>query len=169
MKSFQDTKTRVLVIGFGNPGRCDDGIGPALAERLQSLNLDGVRVESAYQLNVEDAELVAQHDVVLFADACLCADPPFTVRAVEPRAGTLEFTTHSQAPEGILGLAHDVFGATTKGFALGIRGYDFHDFGEKLSREASDNVDAAIAFVKEALELGEALWVPEPDSSGVGT
>ena len=159
---------RVLVIGYGNPGRCDDGIGPALAARVADLDLPGVRVESNYQLTVEDAQTVAEHDVVVFIDACLCSPSPFLLRRLEPRPGTLEFTTHSLEPEGVLGLARDVFGARTRGFALAVRGYAFHDFGEVLSREAQSNLDEALAFLTEALRPGGAL-VPAEEAVGVGT
>lgn len=33
-----------LVIGLGNPFRSDDGVGPAVADELERLSLDGVRV-----------------------------------------------------------------------------------------------------------------------------
>ncbi|VGO14536.1 hypothetical protein PDESU_03099 [Pontiella desulfatans] len=62
-----------LVIGYGNPGRLDDGLGPAFAERIQGLGLSGVTVESNYQLNIEDAELVSRYDTVVFADASVDA------------------------------------------------------------------------------------------------
>jgi hydrogenase maturation protease len=117
--SWPDMK--VLVVGYGNPSRCDDGIGMALAERLRALEIPGVDVEIRYQLNVEDADIVAKHDLVVFLDACICAPPPFFMREVEPRAGTQEFTTHSLAPEGVLGLAHQVFGAPTIGYQLAVR------------------------------------------------
>ena len=46
---------RVLVIGYGNPGRQDDGLGAAVIERLEALGLEGVTVDADYQLNIEDA------------------------------------------------------------------------------------------------------------------
>lgn len=162
------SEPRVLVIGYGNPGRCDDGIGPALAARLADIDLPGVSVEASYQLNVEDAESVADHDAVVFIDACLCSPPPFLFRPLEPRTGTLEFTSHSLAPEGVMGLARDVFGAETRGFALAVRGYDFHDFGEVLSSEAQSNLEAALTFLTEALRPGGAL-VPVEEAVGAGT
>lgn len=154
--------TRVLIIGYGNPGRCDDGLGMALAERLEALALPGVAVETRYQLNVEDADDVAKHDVVVFLDACLCAPPPFFFRTLEPRAGTREFTTHSLAPEGVLGLAHDLYGAATRGYALAVRGYDFHDFGEELSPDATANLEQALAYLVGMLEPGGDLN-PSPE------
>lgn len=157
---------RVLIIGFGNPGRCDDGIGPELATRLQALSLPGVTVESEYQLNVEDAALVAEHDIVIFADACLCSPPPYTLREVEPRSGTKEFTTHSLAPEGVLGLAYEVFSARPKAFALGVRGYDFHEFGECLSEDAEKNLEAAVEFLRTAIAPDAELNEPEMARAG---
>lgn len=156
--------TKVLVVGYGNPDRCDDGLGMALAERVRALDIPGVDVEVKYQLNVEDADLVAKHDVVLFLDACLCAPPPFMLREVEARAGTLEFTTHSLAPEGVLGLAQDVFRAPTKGYALAVRGYDFHDVGDQISKDAAKNLEAALSFLVGALQPGGSLHPMEVDA-----
>ena len=33
---------KALVIGYGNPGRLDDGLGPALAEAVEKLDLPGL-------------------------------------------------------------------------------------------------------------------------------
>ena len=63
------TVERLAPFGFGNPARGDDGLGPALIERLDALALEGVTTDSDYQLTIEDAALVAEHDVVVFVDA----------------------------------------------------------------------------------------------------
>ena len=76
----------VLVIGYGNPGRLDDGLGPALAEALAALELPGVTVEANYQLTVEDAAAVAEHDVVVFADASVNGPEPYSFQPVEPKS-----------------------------------------------------------------------------------
>ena len=68
---------RVLVLGYGNPGRRDDGLGPRLAEELSRMGLPGVDVDSAYQLQAEDAAAVADHDVVVFVDAYVSCPDPF--------------------------------------------------------------------------------------------
>jgi hypothetical protein len=61
----------ILVIGYGNPGRHDDGLGPAFAELVEKLDLDHVTVEAGYQLTVEDAAIISEHDVVVFVDAAM--------------------------------------------------------------------------------------------------
>ena len=52
---------RILVLGYGNPGRQDDGLGPAVAAGIDSLGWPGVSTLDAYQLNIEDAIDVAAH------------------------------------------------------------------------------------------------------------
>ena len=71
--------TNVLIIGYGNPGRLDDGLGPALAEIMEEKRLPGLTVDANYQLAVEDAAQVAQYDVVVFADAAIAGDGPYWV------------------------------------------------------------------------------------------
>ena len=89
---------RVLVLGYGNPGRRDDGLGPRLAEELSRMALPGVDVDSAYQFQAEDAAAVADHDVVVFVDADVSCPDPFEMRPVLP-AGEPRFL-HALAGPG---------------------------------------------------------------------
>jgi hydrogenase maturation protease len=132
-------------LGFGNPGRGDDGLGPAFAEAVEGLGLAGVSVDADYQLNVEDAEAVARHRVVVFADADLSGGEPFSFRPLAPEPG-LSFTSHSLGPQAVLALAEEVFGARPQSYLLGIRGYDFQPFNESLTAQAEANLKAAVSF-----------------------
>ena len=69
--------TKVLLIGYGNPGRLDDGLGPALAAKIEKLNIDNVDSDSDYQLTVEDAVDIHSHDIVIFADADVSCNSSF--------------------------------------------------------------------------------------------
>ena len=144
---------KVLLIGFGNPGRLDDGLGPALAAQVERLGLPGVTVESDYQLCLEDAEAVARHDVVIFADADASGADPFSFRPIEP-ARSLSFSTHSLRPEAVLDLARQLFGARTEGYILGIRGYAFNEYGESLTAQGRANLAAAVAFIERVCRQG---------------
>jgi len=159
---------KILVMGFGNPGRLDDGLGPTLAARLEALGLPGVTVDSDYQLTVEDAAQVAAHDVAIFVDAHVSCPPPFVFERLQPRPGA-SFSSHSVRPDAVLGLAHTLFGGTTEGYVLGIRGHAFNEFGEYLSPEARANLDAACVFLVASLKrlgfddaAGEALPMSDP-------
>ena len=160
---------RVLVYGYGNPGRLDDGLGPALARDLAARDLgDEVTVESGYQLQVEDAALVADHGLVVFADADVACAEPFELRRLEPRAAA-EFSTHAVAPEALLALARQHFDCKTVGFVLGIRGYEWDEFGEELSPGARRNLAAASDYMARALldgSLAEAAVRAEPGGAG---
>ena len=150
-------KNTVLLIGYGNPGRRDDGLGPALAEAVEKLGLPGVTVDSDYQLIVEDAAAAAEHEVVVFADASVDGAEPFSFERLMPGGGELGFSSHSVEPEGVLALARDLFGATPKAYVLGIRGYEFNEFGEYLSEKAKHNLDCALRFVQALLKEGLLL------------
>ena len=135
---------RILVLGYGNPGRLDDGLGPALAERVARLGFEGVRVESDLQLQVEDATVIAEHDAVVFADATVRGPGPFTLRRVRA-GGTPSFSTHSVSPGALLALAREHFQSRATGWALAIHGLAFDGFGEGLSEQAQANLEAAVA------------------------
>jgi hydrogenase maturation protease len=143
----------VLVLGYGNPGRLDDGLGPALAEAIEKLHLPGVDTDADYQLTVEDAAAVAEHDVVVFADAAEVGPEPFYFRPVAPSGGA-GFTSHGCRPSGVMALAGELFQAATKGYILGIRGYEFNEFGQALSDRARSNLAAAAEFLREVLVTG---------------
>jgi len=140
----------VLLFGYGNPGRLDDGLGPRLADLVAARELPGVACESAYQLSVEDAADVARHDLVIFADATVGGTDTYLFRRLLPRSAE-SFSTHSVRPEALLGLARDIFGWSGKAYVLGIRGYDFNEYEERLSEDARANLDAAAAFVHQML------------------
>jgi len=146
---------KVLLIGYGNPGRRDDGLGPALAEAIERLRLPGVQVEANYQLTIEDAVAVAEHDVVIFADAAVEGSEPFFFRPVTTDDAELGFSTHNVAPAAVLALAQQLFAARTRGYVLGVRGYVFDDFGEVLSERAQRNLAAAVAFVERLVREGK--------------
>ena len=150
---------RVLVLGYGNPGRLDDGLGPAFAEAVAALGIPGVTVDSDYQLQPENALAIAEHDVVIFADAATSGPEPFSFTRVAPRAGAT-FSTHSTSPAALLALAHDTFESGTEGYVLGIRGRRFDAFGEELTPRARENLAAALGFLAPRLRSRTFLGTP---------
>jgi hydrogenase maturation protease len=152
---MSDADKRVLLIGYGNPGRLDDGLGPALAAAIEAKNLPGVDVDSDYQLTVEDAADIAKYDVVVFADADTSGPEPFWVRRIRAGNSEMNFSTHSVSPEAVLVLARDMFQSEPQAYLLGIRGYEFNEFGEWLCPQAERNLAEAVAYIEDALGKGE--------------
>ena len=145
---------KVLVVGYGNPGRQDDGLGPALAAGIDRLGWPGVTVIDNYQLNIEDAVDVAAHDLVWFVDAAKTGPAPYAVHAVAPAAG-IAFTSHILRPEAVLAIAQQYCGGAPPAFVLAIRGYAF-DFVEALTPQADDNLRAALAWLTDRIRLAQA-------------
>lgn len=143
---MNESAAKVLLIGYGNPGRGDDGLGPALAEAMGALNLPGLTVDADYQLVAEDALSAANHEVVVFVDADTKGPEPFSFRELAPKS-ELSFSSHSLSPAAVLAMAAELFGAHPRGFLLGVRGYAFNEFNEALSEKARANLGAASDFL----------------------
>jgi hydrogenase maturation protease len=140
---------RILVLGYGNPGRQDDGLGPAVAAAVEQMRWQNVTAYDNYQLNIEDAAEVAQHDVVWFVDAARTGPEPFYISNVVPASG-IEFTSHNVRPEVVLAIARQYYGRSPTAFLLGVRGYAF-EFVEELTTGAADNLRAAFGMLSDRI------------------
>ncbi len=134
----------LLVIGYGNAGRGDDGLGPAFADRVEAAGLAGCRTEIDYQLTPEHAMQIAQAEVVLFADAEVGLDRPFRLERLRADRGS-DITSHALAPGAVLALAELLYGATPDAWVMGIAGEDFGAITEGLSDMATRNLGLALA------------------------
>jgi hydrogenase maturation protease len=140
---------RTLVLGIGNPGREDDGLGPVLAARVEALGLPGVDADANYQLNIEDAEACSRYAVVVFADAARKLRTPFRFSSLEPvTAATM--TSHELGPGAVLALCERLYGRRPDARLLALRG---HRWGVKegLSPAAARDLEAALAFLADFL------------------
>jgi hydrogenase maturation protease len=149
---------RILVLGYGNPGRQDDGLGPAAASEIESLAWPNLTAFDSYQLSIEDAMDVAAHDVVWFVDAAKTGPSPYAVRDLSP-AATVEFTSHIVRPEAILAIAHQCYGRSPQAFLLAIRGYEF-EFVEELTPGAADNLRAALSMLTDRILTTQSSVAP---------
>jgi hydrogenase maturation protease len=154
-----------LILGWGNPGRGDDGLGPAFVQALGESGLTDVVTDSDYQLQVEDAAEIARFDRVLFVDADRTGVEPFWLGRLQAESAGLSFSTHSVSPDSVLALARDLFEAEPEAWILGIRGYEFDKFEECLSTGAQRNLDAAVDAIASALQSDELRVTPEGSAS----
>ncbi len=144
---------RILILGYGNPGRQDDGLGPAVVAEIERLGLPGVITQDNYQLVIEDAADVAEANAVWFVDAARTGAEPFEIQPLEP-ARDIAFSSHAVKPEVILALAQRFCGRAPEAWLLGIRGYEFA-FIEELTDGARENLRKAVAAL--AAELSGSL------------
>lgn len=151
-------QVRILVLGYGNPGRQDDGLGPAMVAEIERLAWRNVTAHENYQLNIEDAIDVAEHDIVWFVDAARAGPAPYFVSDLSPAEG-IEFSSHLVRPEVILAIARQYYGRSPQAFQVGVRGYEF-EFLEELTMEAKHNLDAALAMLGERIRSSQAGEAP---------
>jgi hydrogenase maturation protease len=145
----------ILLYGYGNPGRQDDGLGVALVEQIEvwaaEKHIPGLAFDSNYQLNVEDALAVAGARAVVFVDATGEGMAPFAFRRLAPQA-EIAFSTHAMAPEGVLALAAELYGENPPAWLLAIRGYKWEP-NAGLTEAALSNLAAARTFLQNWLQL----------------
>ncbi|MCX7682509.1 MAG: hydrogenase maturation protease [Anaerolineae bacterium] len=159
---------RILVCGFGNVYRRDDGAGyaviNALRERLGRPPLDllddgftdlGHTLDTIvlHQLMPELAETLADYDLVVFIDAHM-GNVAEEVREERLEAAhRTPFVHHQMHPATLLALAQQMYGRAPVGILLSVRGYDF-DFGTGLSPETAALVPWAVERI---MRLAEEL------------
>jgi hydrogenase maturation protease len=131
----------LLIIGYGNLLRGDDGAGIRAASRLRDLGFCSIET---HQLLPELAELVSKAIAVIFldADVGVAAGEIHVSEIFESQGGVLE---HHATPAGILRLAHDVYGRAPKAVLVGIGGQDF-GYGEVMSDGAEGAISKAVQF-----------------------
>jgi hydrogenase maturation protease len=147
---------KTLLIGIGNKGRGDDGLGWAFADRLKG---DGrVDVVYRYQLQVEDAELISRYARVWFVDASHQAmDNGYSCERLRGE-GRFTYTTHALHPGAVLQLCHQLFGQRPDALLLGISGEDF-ELGHGMSPAAKQHLDVAFGFFLKRMESEISLSV----------
>lgn len=160
---------RTLILGWGNPGRRDDGLGPALARLVAERSIDGLNVDTDYQLQIEDAADVARYDRVIFADADRTGPEPFSCRRLRPASSGLGFSSHSVSPGALLALTRDLFHRQPEAWLVGIRGYEFDELRESLSSRAQENLSVAAMYLASALRSGDLDEIPHPDDRSIAT
>ena len=104
---------KILVYGYGNPGRHDDGLGNAFIDKMEEWveneNLSGIEFDSNYQLNVEDADTISGKDLVFFVDASTEPIKDFCLTRVSASDASIEFTMHAVSASFVLDLCNKLF------------------------------------------------------------
>src|SRR5690348_5954937 len=109
----------LLVIGYGNTLRSDDGVGPKVVEALAALDLANVRTLSCDLLTPELADPISRADTVVFVDAAIDAPREVQLRPLAP-AESSQILAHAADPRTLLALARDVFGHAPRAWWLTI-------------------------------------------------
>jgi hydrogenase maturation protease len=136
-----------IVIGIGNNGRQDDGLGWAFLDFLHD-EKTGFDLEYRYQLQIEDAECISRYDRVIFVDATKeTTQEGFYFEACQPLE-KYNFSTHALTPETILYLSKQLYDHKVEASLLAIEGYKW-GLMTGLSSKGTYNLNKAKLFFKD--------------------
>ncbi|MGD0649566.1 MAG: hydrogenase maturation protease [Verrucomicrobiia bacterium] len=143
---------KILVIGYGNQSRRDDGAGWLVIERLAALGLPDVELQTAHQLEVDVAETISRFDVVIFVDAAVTDSPHAVTRTLVHPNPESRVVSHCLAPSDVLALCRTLYGKEPQGMLFSIRGHDFN-FGMTLSPAVEDAANAVVQEIRQLVPL----------------
>jgi hydrogenase maturation protease len=136
---------KVLIIGYGNTLRGDDGAGVIAAE-LISQHHPEFECVYLHQLVPELAEQIAECDLVFFVDAQKDITQP-NARLVVPSTEADQPRTHFISPESLLALSQKLYQhIPKKAYVIGIPASQF-EFSEEFSASTKIGVDESVQMV----------------------
>jgi hydrogenase maturation protease len=130
----------ILIVGYGNPMRSDDGLGWQVAVELFRTNtLPEVEVLPCHQLTPELAPAVSRVETVIFIDCARGGQPgEMSCQEVRSESGSVSFT-HHLTPAALLSLSSELFGACPRAYLLSIQGETYVP-GDSLSATVASRV-----------------------------
>jgi hydrogenase maturation protease len=151
---------KILILGYGNPDRGDDGVAWHILKTLfseqgkKTIDLFDVEVNPLtknidiwfnFQLLPEIADLIVKYEQALFIDAHT-GEIKNNLNFVEikPEYQNAPFT-HHMTPASLLAVTESIHGVYPKSWLLSVRGYSF-EFEQQLTAET-------FALSAEAVEL----------------
>lgn len=158
--------TPLLVIGYGNALRGDDGAGPCAAQRIGARSAGerrgvALRTLAVHQLLPELVDDIARAERVVFIDAYLANEAdeaneaaPLRVEAVEAvdavdavdaRAEAGMPSVHASSPAALLALCARLYARVPPACVVGIPAYDFAP-GAAISPRTAQRIEEAVDF-----------------------
>ncbi len=140
----------ILLIGYGNTLRSDDGVGWYVADSIIGKLGDRIDIIKADQITVEMTEDIKDRKLVIFVDAHV-SDKDDWLKA-EEIFPDLKFgmTAHIFTPSALLALCEKIYNKCPKAYLFSIKGINY-DFGEKLSEQTKSSAETAVTQITELI------------------
>jgi len=145
----EEASSHVLVVGYGNTHRRDDGIGPYVVDWVGHIlqHRKDIRTLSLHQLEADLIEALRGIDSLILVDASVEEiDGGWRWIKVEPEFGDLPYLTHHVKPSFLLGLFESLYHRCPQTWLVSVHGQDF-GFGERLSQEAEERAFGVISEI----------------------
>lgn len=149
----------LLVIGYGNPLRRDDGVGPWLVEYVSCVIPDPfIEWRTCLQLTPEWAEPLSRADCAIFVDATAEGHSGQVMwsRLEVPDDLQSRGIVHHLIPQGLLTAAHFLYGARPDAYLLTVTGEDF-SYGQGFSPSVQAQLPLAIEYLSSAASIQALL------------
>jgi len=142
----------ILVIGYGNLLRSDDGIGQQIAQAIGTWGMSDVQTIAVHQLTPELAETLASFDVTIFVDACAISDhQDIQIERIE----SLRFSPlmgHTSDPRSLLALSQVLYDRAPQAWSITVPGANF-EVGDRLSSVAERNIETALQRINDLMQM----------------
>lgn len=157
----------VVIIGYGNPLRSDDGLAWHAAKVLEEKFAGSdVEILCLHQLAPEVAQTASLFKCVIFVDAALPGDgnggEPGKIRVSDlcernAQSGKPVYSFHALSPHTVVEMAAQFYGVRLKAFAVTMTGENF-ELGESLSSSIAAALPNLILKVE---SMARAVLVPD--------
>ena len=164
---------RVLIIAFGNPLRCDDGLAWHAADRLAGrFSSEDVEILRTHQLAPDLAETISHCESIIFVDAASVEvsgnGHPGEIREIQvSSSGSPPRFSHQLSPSAVVALAHKLYGAKPRAVSVTLTGECF-DHGESLSPVITAALPVLVARIETLVQQrlsGEVRGEAPPHSN----
>ncbi len=141
----------ILLIGYGNTLRSDDGVGWYVADKIRTKLNDKIDIIKADQITVEMTEDIKDRKLVIFVDAHVSDKEDWL--KTEEISPDLKFgmTAHIFTPNALLALCEKIYSKYPKAYLFSIKGINY-DFGEKLSEQTKNSAEIAIKQIADLIQ-----------------
>lgn len=141
--------SNILIIGYGNTLRGDDAAGIRAAETI-ARRFPTVECICVHQLEPEQAEQIAESDLVIFLDAQVDIQQP-QVRTIVPNNKMNQPRTHFISPDSLLALSQQLYKRVpAQAYVIGIPASVF-EFSEELSNTTKHSMNECIELVSKMI------------------
>jgi len=145
----------LLILGYGNPSRGDDGLAPEFIDRLEQERMgatipDNFDTLKEFQLQIENTLDLEKYPLVLLVDASIELTTAFELSRIHPCRDN-SYSSHALSPATLLSVFQETSTMPMPAvYLLAIMGTSF-ELGDNLSASAEQGLQAAVTFTCDLL------------------
>ncbi len=141
----------ILIIGYGNDLRSDDGVGQKIANQIQNWQIPHIQSIALHQLTPELAETISEVKKVIFIDVYPASEgAKIQIQNLEP-TNMRDKIGHISDPRSLLALCQALYNHLPEAWMIAIPGVNF-DFGEILSPTTEQGMNEALAAIDKLIK-----------------